>query len=203
MSFLEECEGILWSGGVGGPYFTPAMLTTNSTAERFYVGDDGSSNAILVSFSTDQSLYLSASSSGSEITATSTDEAFYLLNTETLSPWLIYKGHMPDSTAIISRAVAIIQTPGQGRMGRIDMEQPRLTIIVRGQPQNQASSAYPEAETKMTEAVTAMHEYTGTARTFGTHWVGTWCESGPTFDGFDEGWRPHFSAEFRIMRATT
>ena len=201
MAFLDEAESLVKGSSAAGAQAVGAMLSTISTAEQVYIADDGSTNGILTAESTAQVFFLDASSSGAGLATTSTAEAFYLTNQTPV--WLIYKGHMPDSTGIgYGRAIALLETAGNGVMGRIEMEQPGLQVIVRGEPQNQTSTAWPEAEAKMVEIVDAIHEYTGSALTT-THWVGTWCESGPTFDGFDEGWRPHFSADFRVMRATT
>lgn len=200
--FLDEAESLLKGSSAAGSECVGALLTTSSTAEQVYIADDGSTNGIFSLESTAQAFYLNASSSGSELATTSTAEAFYLTNQSPV--WLIYKGHLPDSTGIgRGRAVALLETAGEGLMGRVDIEQPGLQVIVRGEPQHQTSTSWPEAEAKMTEIVDAVHGYTGSTLTDGTHWVGVWCESGPTFDGFDDGWRPHFSAEFRIMRQTT
>ena len=201
MAFLDEAESLLKGSSAAGSETIGATLTTSSPAEQVFVGADTSTDAILTPESTAQVFFLAASSSGTEIAATSTAEAFYLTNQTPV--WLIYKGHLPDSTGIgRGRAVALLETAGAGVMGRIEMERPGLQVIVRGEPQHQTSTAWPETEAKMVEIVDAIHEYTGSALT-ATHWMGAWCDSGPTFDGFDEGWRPHFSADFRVMRATT
>lgn len=132
------------------------------------------------------------------------DEISTLLTTSTVAGgatgWLLFKGHMPDSTGIGDKAVAIIQTPGQGRMGRLDIEQPRFQVVVRGAPQNTSTGAYVDAQAKMTQARDALHEYTGSALTSGTHYVGVWCEN-HYYAGMDENLRHQFASNFRVMRS--
>lgn len=200
MALLDEAESLLKGSSAAGYESVGAILTASATDEQVYLGADSSTSAQLIQESTAQVYFLAASSSGTEIAATSTAEAFYLTNETPV--WLIYKGHLPDSTAINTRAVALLETAGGGVMGRVGLEMPSLQVLVRGVAMNQTSTAYPEAETKMTELVDAMHEYAGSALTT-THWAGVWCEDGPTFAGFDESWRPQFSATFRVWRATT
>jgi hypothetical protein len=84
----------------------------------------------------------------------------------------------------------------------LDVEKPTLQVLVRGVPMHETSTTYPEAEAKMTELVDALHGYVGSALTT-THWAGVWCSDGPTFEGFDESWRPTFGATFRVWRQTT
>lgn len=200
MAFLDDVENLLHRSNVAGHPGAGAILTASATAEQIYVGAESSTQAITTPESTAQFFYLEASSSGAGIVTTSTAEAFYLTNESPV--WLIYKGHMPDSTAINTRAIALLETAGGGVMGRIDMETPRLQVLVRGVPMHQTSTTYPEAESKMTDLVGAIHGYAGSALTT-THWAGAWCEDGPTFEGYDEGWRPQFSATFRVWRSTT
>ena len=127
-------------------------------------------------------------------------EASTVAGSTTGTGWALYKGHMPDSSTIADKAVALIQTPGQGRMGRLDIERPRVQVVVRGAPQHTSTSAYVDAQAKMTQARDALHEYTGSANTDGTHYVGIWCEN-VYFAGLDEGWRPQFAGNFRVMRS--
>lgn len=132
------------------------------------------------------------------------DELETLLTTSTVAGgatgWLLFKGHMPDSTTIGDQALALIQTPGLGRMGRVDVEQPRVQVVVRGAPQNTSTSAYVDAKEKMNEARDALHEYSGSDLTDGTHYVGVWFETG-FYAGMDEGYRHQFVGNLRIMRS--
>lgn len=201
MAFLDEAEQLLKGSSAAGPECVAAVLTATSTEEQVYLANDGSANAITTPESSAQVFFLNASSSGAEMATTSTAEAFYLTNQAPV--WLIYKSHLPDSTGIgRGRAVALLETQGRGTMGRVTLEQPGLQVLVRGEAMNQVSTTYPEAEAKIEEVVDALHGYAGTSLTT-THWAGVWCEIGPTFEGFDELWRPHFTAEFRVMRQTT
>lgn len=201
MAFLDEAEALLKGSSAAGSQSVGVIITTSSTAEQVYLSADASTSGQLIEESTAQVFFLAASSSGAEVAATSTAEAFYLTNQTPV--WRIYKGHMPDSTAINTRAVALLETAGGGVMGRVPLERPSLQVLVRGVPMHQTSTAYPEAEAKAAEVVDALHGYAGDTLTDGTHWAGVWCEEGPTFAGFDESWRPKFEATFRVWRNTT
>lgn len=132
------------------------------------------------------------------------DEFEALLTTSTVAGggtgWGIYKGHMPDSSTIGAKAVALIQTPGRGRMGALDIERARLQVVIRGEPQNTSTDAYEATKAKAAEVRAALHEYTGSDLTDGTHYVGVWCE-GIYPAEMDESWRPVFVGEFRAMRS--
>ena len=202
MSFLDEASALVKGSSAAGPECVGAILTATSTLEQVYLANDGSANAIATPESSAQAYFLNASSSGAEMATTSTAEAYYLTNETPV--WMIYLSHLPDSTGIgRGRAVALLETQGQGTMGRVALEQPGLQVVVRGEAQNQVSTAYPEAEAKIEELVDALHGYAGDSLTDGTHWAGVWCETGPTFEGYDEGWRPYFTARFRVMRQST
>lgn len=132
------------------------------------------------------------------------DELENLLEASTVAGgatgWLLYKGMMPDSSTIADKAVALLQVPGQGRMGALDIERARFQVVVRGAPQHTSTDAYTVADAKMSQVAEAFHEYTGSALTEGTHYVGVWCES--VFPGeVDEGFRPRFVGNFRAMRS--
>lgn len=117
--------------------------------------------------------------------------------------WLLFKGHMPDSTQIGDKAVAIIETPGAGSLGRIDAKWHGIQILVRGVPQNSTTAdVYITAQAKLTQARDVLHEYTGSSGTSGNHYVGIWCQNAG-FLQWDEGWRPEFVANFNALRATT
>lgn len=132
------------------------------------------------------------------------DELATLLESSTVAgtgtSWLLFKGHMPDSTAIGDPAVALIQTAGEGRMGSLDIDRPHFQVVVRGSPNHTSTSAYEDAQAKMSEARDALHEYSGSTLTSGTHYVGVWCLN-TYFAGLDEGWRPQFAGNFRAMRS--
>lgn len=132
------------------------------------------------------------------------DEFETLLTSSTVAGgatgWKLYKGHMPDSSTIGNKAVALLQAPGRGRMGVLDIERARLQVVIRGDAQNTSTGAYEATKAKAAEVRTALHEYTGSALTGGTHYVGVWCE-GIYPAEMDESWRPVFVGEFRAMRS--
>lgn len=116
--------------------------------------------------------------------------------------WPVYLGHMPDSSAIGDKAVALIETPGQEDMDRVDVERPGLQVVVRGAPTNTTSTAYQDAQARAKLINAALHTFQGTPSS-GTYIPGVWNQSGPFFGGFDEGWRPFFSANYLVWRQTT
>lgn len=126
----------------------------------------------------------------------------------THATWPTYGGHLPDSTNIGDRAVALLHGPGQSDLGSdssgsIWMERPGLQVLVRGLPFNQFSSGYAEAEDLARTVKRALHGFTGLSSAAGHNYVGIWSENGPFFIGFDESKRPLFSANFRIQRSKT
>lgn len=200
MPFLDEIASRLTAQSVVGSAYIGAIITATSSDASEYLANDGSSNAIISPESTAQAFYLVASSSGAEVATSSTAQAFYL--TDEVPVWAIFKGHLPDSTVLGDRAVAVIETLGDGLLGRVDMEMPGLQVVVRGAPQHTVTDAFSSAQSKAMQIHDALHEYSGSSDTT-THYTGIWCQNGPFFSGFDEGWRPYFTAEFRVMRATT
>ena len=135
------------------------------------------------------------------------DEASALLTTSTVAGgatgWPLYLGHLPDSSTIGDKAVGVIHTQGQGYMPRIGLEQEGLQIVVRGAPTNQTSTGYQDAMDRATLIAKAARDYVGTPTSTGARWAGVWNESGPFFAGFDEGWRPLFSSNWRVWREST
>lgn len=200
MAVLDEIEDLLVAQEVAGSIYIGAILTATSSDASAYLANDGSSNAQLTRESTAEAFYLTASSSGVEITATSTDQSTYLV--DEFPVWALFKSHLPDSTVLPDRAVAIIETMGEGVMGRVGIELPGLQVVVRGAPQNVVTDAFSSAATKAMEIHDALHGYAGSSDTT-THYAGIWCRSGPAFSGFDESWRPYFTADFRVMRSST
>lgn len=117
--------------------------------------------------------------------------------------WPLYLGHLPDSSAIGDRAVAAIDQTGFRFIDRVNLEQPGLQIIVRGAPINQTSTGYQDAQDRAALVAAALRGYVGQPSTAGARLAGVWNESGPFFTGFDDNWRPTFSANFRAIRETT
>lgn len=117
--------------------------------------------------------------------------------------WTIYKSHLPDSSTIPDKAIGLIETGGQGMMARVDVEQPGLQLVVRGDRMNSTTATpYATAQAKFTQARTALHAYSGSTATSGVHYAGIWCQNAAYF-GEDENKRPQFVANFRVMRQTT
>lgn len=124
----------------------------------------------------------------------------------THATWPMYRGHLPDSTLIGDRAVALLHAPGMGDMGgadadRCDIERPGLQVLVRGLSLSQYSSAYVEAEEVGRAVKNALHGFTGLSSAGGSRYVGIWNEGGPGFIGFDMSMRPMFSANLRVERS--
>lgn len=114
-----------------------------------------------------------------------------------------YLGHLPDSTVVDDRAVALLLTEGIGDEARVEIENPGLQVIVRGTTLRTESSAYREASATAFAIKNALHEYSGDSSSGGHRYPGIWNESGPFFLGFDESKRPMFSTNFRVMRSRT
>ena len=115
--------------------------------------------------------------------------------------WPIFKSHIPDSTVIDDRAIALIETAGVPEHGRIEMEAHGLQVLVRGVAMSSASTAVQEAEDKAQDVLDQVHEYTGDLQTLGQHYVGITNESGPFLTGFDGSWRCVFSANYLALRS--
>lgn len=119
------------------------------------------------------------------------------------SIWPIFTGHLPDSTVIGNRAVALLASPGEGDEERVDIENPGLQVIVRGRSQLQDSSCYQDAAAVAQAVKNALAGFTGESSSGGTHYPGIWNESGPFFIGFDSERRPKFSTNLRVVRSRT
>lgn len=119
------------------------------------------------------------------------------------SSYPIFRGHMPDSTVLGDRAVAVLLTAGAGDEARVEIDNPGLQVLVRGAPLMQVSTTYEEAEEIAWLVKNALHEYAGTPSSSGRYYVGIWSESGPFFVGFDDGMRPMFSSNMRVLRSRT
>ena len=121
----------------------------------------------------------------------------------TASGWLMFKSHLPDSTAIPNKCIGLIEEIGQGVMGRVEMEMPGLSVVIRGEPANSTESTpYATAQAKMTQTRDVLHGYTGSTGTSSVHYAGIWVQNSG-FLGFDESWRPLFTIGCRILKATT
>jgi hypothetical protein len=119
------------------------------------------------------------------------------------SSYPIFRGHLPDSTVLGDRAVALIMSAGFNDEARVEIDNPGLQVITRGAPINSVSTGYEEAEAVAWLVKNALHEYTGTPESTGLYYVGIWNESGPFFIGFDENYRPMFSNNLRVLRSRT
>lgn len=135
------------------------------------------------------------------------DELSALLTSSTVAGstmgWPVYLGHMPDSTAIGDKAVAVIDQTGLGYVPRVGLERPAFQVIVRGEPVNQTSTAYEDAQARAQVIAKALRDYSGQPSTSGARLAGVWNDSGPFFAGFDESLRPQFSANYRAQREST
>ena len=135
------------------------------------------------------------------------DDISLLLTTSTVAGgatgWPLYLGHLPDSSAIGDKAVAVLGTAGSPSHARVSLERPGLQVLVRGEPINQTSTGYQDAEARAVLIDHAIHAYVGTPDGAGSRVAGLWNESGPAFAGFDEGQRPMFSANYRVWREST
>jgi len=131
------------------------------------------------------------------------DEVADLIGSSTAgsTSWPVFRGHLPDSTVIDDRAIGLVHTGGGAQPG-VTLQTDRLTVLVRGRPMNQTSSAYEEAEAHAVSLKTAVRGYAGlSSDTNDVYYAGVWCEAAPYFDGLDESYRPVFRMEFRCMRA--
>lgn len=118
----------------------------------------------------------------------------------TASGWYMYKGMLPDSTAVGSKGIALLETAGAGVVERVGYDNLGLQVVVRGDPMNSTeASVYATAQAKMTQARDVLSGYTGTTT---TNYLGIWCQN-HAFLGYDDNWRPQFVANFRVMRAST
>ena len=115
--------------------------------------------------------------------------------------WPVFRGHLPDSTVLDDRMVGLLHTQGRTE-ARVELQTDELTVLVRGRPVNQTSTAYEEAEAHSVALKNVVGGYAGkSSDTNDVHYSGIWCESAPYFDGFDESWRPVMRVRFRCQRA--
>lgn len=125
----------------------------------------------------------------------------------THATWPLWLSHLPDSTGMDDRAVALMENPGLPDLGGSTddqgpaIERPSLQVLVRGLPLNQYSTAYEEAMGVARSVRAALHGFTGLSSAGGQRYVGIWHENGPGFIGFDQSKRPLFSANFRVQRS--
>lgn len=117
--------------------------------------------------------------------------------------WPIYLGHMPDSTAIGDRAVAVVELPGPANPGRVELDPREFTVTVRGRPLLSVSTSYQEAELEAKLVRDTLHGYSGSSDSDDRHYVGILTLQRPWFSGFDEAHRPVFTAEFSATRSRT
>lgn len=117
--------------------------------------------------------------------------------------WPIFLGHLPDSTVLDDRAVALINTPGGGDEGGVEIENPGLQVLVRGLPLTENSTAYEAANQLAHDMKNNLHGFTGSPSSSGHHYVGIWNQSGPFFLGYDKEMRPRFSINLNVLRSRT
>lgn len=117
------------------------------------------------------------------------------------SSWPIYKSHLPDSTVIGDKAIALLETPGEGETGRVDIDKRGLKVLVRGSPMSSESTSYETTEAIAISIRDDMVGYAGSSDTSSHHYVGIWSLDGPTFQGFDASWRPLLAMNFRAWRS--
>ena len=121
----------------------------------------------------------------------------------TTSGWYMYKGMLPDSSALPDKGIGLIETAGAGVMERVQMEQPGLQMVVRGDQLNSTSTdVYATAAAKMNQARDVLAGYAGSSGSIGVHYLGIWCQN-QAFFGYDDTWRPIFISNFRVMKATS
>lgn len=119
------------------------------------------------------------------------------------SDWPIWVGQMPDSTALPDRAVAVVQVAGEEPpLPNIDLEQPRVTVLVRGASVVQVSTSYEEADRLAQDIRDHLHFWAGTAPT-GVRYAIIQAADEPATLGEDERRRPQMAATFRAWREST
>ena len=116
--------------------------------------------------------------------------------------WLLVLSHMPDSTAMQDKVVALTETAGWPPMGRVELDYPGLQVRVRGESLRNGSSAYTEGRAKIEEVKQELHGLTpGTYS--GRYYAGIWAEQEPFFLEIDSEHRPHWVCNFRALRSRT
>lgn len=118
------------------------------------------------------------------------------------SGWYLWKGHMPDSTYVADRAIAVLQTAGFAPDAATEVDRPAFQLLTRGPSIMQVSTAYELVEAKAQAAAAVLHAITPGAIN-GRHYVGVWAEQDPFFAGLDESDRVVFSQNFRVQRSRT
>ena len=118
------------------------------------------------------------------------------------SGFYLWKGFLPDSTAIAARAVALVETAGFAPSQRTgeQIENAGLQLLVRGQSMTDASTAQEEAKLEI-ERITALLGQVAGQQLSSWHYVGIWAEQSPYFLGMDNADRPLYVCNFRLARA--
>lgn len=117
--------------------------------------------------------------------------------------WPLYLGHLPDSSTIGDKAVAAIEQTGESYIPRTGIERPGVQILVRGEAITTTSTAYQVAMDRALLIADVLRDYAGSPGSTGSRFVAVFNDSGPFFGGYDESWRPLFSANFRVWREST
>ena len=113
--------------------------------------------------------------------------------------WQLWKGAMPDSTAVGDRAVLVRQTGGLPPIWTLDIDQPSFQVVVRGARLTQVSSAYKEARAKAQSVRDRLHFQVGQA-VADIAYPGILAVQEPTFAGDDLQQRPLFVCNYRAWR---
>jgi len=116
--------------------------------------------------------------------------------------WLLALSHLPDSTAIQDKIVALTETPGGPPMGRVELDFPSFQVRVRGESLRNGSSAYTEGRAKIEAIKLDLHGLApGTYSSW--YYAGVWAEQEPFFLELDSHERPHWVCNFRALWSRT
>ena len=116
--------------------------------------------------------------------------------------WYLWKGGMPDSTAIPDRAVLVRNTGGPEPIWTLGIEQPAFQVVVRGARTVDVSSAYKEARAMAQDVRDRLH-FTVGASLSGVAYPGILAEQEPFYMGEDLDQRPVFVCNYRAWRVST
>lgn len=120
-----------------------------------------------------------------------------------MGSYVLIKGHLPDSSQLPHRVLALVETPGGAPdAGDTNLDYPGLQVLVRGEPRNQASSCYSDARRKIQDARDTLHRLTPGSYG-GRYYAGMWAQQEPFLLYFDEQARPVFGVNFLALRSRT
>jgi len=110
----------------------------------------------------------------------------------------LWKGGMPDSTAVSDRAVLVRQTGGSPPLWTLGIDQPTFQVVVRGARMAEVSSAYKEARSKIQAIRDRLHYAVATLST--VVYPGILAQQEPFSMGEDIEQRPVFVCNFSAWR---